>query len=375
MAGEWDGGEDEGWDEPCIVTRDVSPEAFMEELCTNAGGYPRFFRSLMWHYIGWWLAVVAVPGFFLDHHKCEAKQPLYAWFLYSCVIAAMLVMVVLMEISLVQRLGLFQGGSLTSMMYDSRWQVPLLGTVLWKLDAYTDVVFIFIARDCGSSLWWASLATFIFGVVFGQMLFNVCFACTDCDHELPSSFGFVLLDFKLVNAAVRGALTFDPDVSHLPVGRPVTLRTASNMVGIEKFIGDIAQVCIQILFLGSAKYTHGFVFFSVGVGILNGCFSLSNVIKNCVQEEWAAQARTVQQGTALKGLTETSSSSPGAGASRNTARPPVPERIGRTSAAGTGRLSAAVRGTTTMALSGGGTGAGGGLGGGNDDNSLVMDLL
>jgi len=372
MAGEWDAGEEEewgeGWDEPCVVTRDVSPEAFMEELCTNAGGYPRFFRSLMWHYVGWWVAVVAVPGFFLDHHRCEAKQPLYAWFLYSCVVAAMLVMVVLMELSLVQRLGLFQAGSLTSMAFDARWQVPLLGTVLWKLDSYTDVVFIFIARDCGSSLWWASLATFIFGVVFGQLLFNTCFACTDCDHELPGSFGFVLLDFKLVNAAVRGALPFDPDVSHLPVGRPVTLRTASNMVGIEKFIGDIAQVCIQILFLGSMNNTHGFVIFSVVVGILNGGFSLSNVIKNCVQEEWAAQARIVEQGTALKGISEMSASPPGTGASRHTARPPVPERIGgRNSAAGAGRLSAAVRGTTTMALSGGG--------GGNDDNTLVMDLL
>merc|ERR1740121_3369573 len=178
-----------------------------------------------------------------------------------------------MELSLVQRLGLFQAGDIQRILSDVRWQVPLLGTVLWKLDSYTDVVFIFIARDCGSSLWWASAATFIFGVVFGQMTFNVCFACTDCDHELPASFGFVLLDFKLVNAAVRGALNFDPDVSHLPVGRPVTLRTASNLVGVEKLIGDIAQVCIQILFLGSANYAHGFVYFSV-FGVLNGAFSL-----------------------------------------------------------------------------------------------------
>merc|ERR1711920_151856 len=174
------------------------------------------------------------------------------------------------EFSLVTRLGALHTGSFADIFSDALWRVPLLGTLLWKLDTYTDVGFILIARDCGSSLWWASLATFIFGVVFGQMLFNVCFACTDCDHELPASFGFVLLDFKLVNAAVRDALPFDPDISHLPVGRPVTLRTASNLVGVEKLVGDIAQVCIQILFISTAKYAHSFVYFSICVGVLNG---------------------------------------------------------------------------------------------------------
>ena len=29
------------------------------------------------------------------------------------------------------------------------------------------------------------------------MIFNTCFACSDCDGELPASFGFVLLDFKV----------------------------------------------------------------------------------------------------------------------------------------------------------------------------------
>ena len=29
-----------------------------------------------------------------------------------------------------------------------------------------------------------------------EMIFNTCFACSDCDGELPESLGFVLLDFK-----------------------------------------------------------------------------------------------------------------------------------------------------------------------------------
>lgn len=242
---------------------------------------------------------MAVPALFLDHHRCEVRLPYFAWFLYSATLLAMLAMAVLLELSVVQRLGLLRAGELFEACADKRWQLALVGTVLWKLDSYTDVAFIFIARDCGSSLWWASLATFVFGVVFCQLLFNMCFACTDCDHELPSSFGFVLLDFKLVNAAVRDVLPFDPDASHLPVARPVTLRTTSHLIGMEKAVGDIAQVCIQSLFLINAKMPHGFVIFSVLVGVLHGAMSLFLVLRECVQDEVSLQAHGIQQGTAL----------------------------------------------------------------------------
>lgn len=298
----------EGWDQPRVVSRDVSPEAFMEELCTAAGGYGRFFRTLMLHYLGWWVALVAVPAVFLDHHRCEVRLPYFAWVLYTATLFAMLTMAVLLELSMVQRLGLLKAGELIDVCSERRWRLPLLSTVLWKLDAYTDVAFIFIAKDCGSSLWWASLATFFFGVVFGQLLFNMCFACTDCDHELPSSFGFMLLDFKLVNAAVRHVLPFDPDASHLPVARPVTLRTTSNLIGMEKVVGDIAQVSIQVVFLHNTKMPHGFVVFSVLVGILHGALSLGLVLRECVQDEWALQAPSLQSGTALLPGTHVASS-------------------------------------------------------------------
>merc|ERR1719327_2505232 len=101
-----------------------------------------------------------------------------------CCVFGMLIMAVLMELTVVQRLGLLKAGEISQLIYERRWKIPLIGTVLWKLDAYTDVVFIFIAKDCGSYLWWASLATFTFGVIFGQLLFNTCFACSDCDREL-----------------------------------------------------------------------------------------------------------------------------------------------------------------------------------------------
>jgi hypothetical protein len=259
----------------------------------------------MLHYFGWWVAVVAAPAIFLDHHRCETKLSYLAWLLYSATLLAMVVMTVLLELSVIQRLGLLRPSDMACLVTERRWQLPLLQTSLWKLDSYTDVVFIFIARDCGSSLWWASLATFVFGVVFGQLLFNTCFACTDCDRELPTSFGFVLLDFKLVNSAVRHVLPFDPDASDLPVGRPVTLRTASNLIGFSKVVGDIAQVAIQSGFLYNAKAPNVFVTFSIVCGILHGSIALFTTVRGCFQEVWNAQAEGVQMGTALMPVPKT----------------------------------------------------------------------
>ncbi|CAK9111292.1 unnamed protein product [Durusdinium trenchii] len=290
--------------------REVSSKAFMDELCSDVGGYRAFLRRLALQYFGWWVAIAGVPAVFLDHHRCESSMPYLAWCLYGGTVLAMLVMAVLMELTIVQRLGLLKAGEL-HVLQERRWRRPLASTVLWKLDSYTDMAFVFIARDCGSSLWWASLASIIFCTVFCQMLFNTCFACSDCDGELPESFGFVLLDFKLVNTAVRSVLPFDPDASDLPVAKPVTLKSSANLVGLEKVVGDVAQVCIQSLFLMSASAPHGFVIFSVIVGALNGCLSIALIAQDALQEESAVQARCarswevdreLEQGTVLAAL-------------------------------------------------------------------------
>lgn len=272
----------------------------MEELCTDSGGYARFFRGLALQHFGWYAAIVAVPVFFLDHHRCESSQPFSAWLLYILVVMAMIVLSVLTELSTVQRLGLLGQNDVQNLLHDARWQLPLLGSVLWKLDTYTDVVFIFIALDCGSSLWWASLATFVFAIAFCQLLLNMCFACTDCDHELPRSFGFVMLDFKFVNAAVRHVMPFDPDASDLPVAKPVTVRTSSHLIAMEKIVGDVAQISIQSVFLGTAQYAHAFVYFSICVGLAHGSLSLVLLIRDCVEEGRAMQSQNLMQNTALR---------------------------------------------------------------------------
>ncbi|CAK9111289.1 unnamed protein product [Durusdinium trenchii] len=260
--------------------REVSSKAFMDELCSDVGGYRAFLRRLALQYFGWWVAIAGVPAVFLDHHRCESSMPYLAWCLYGGTVLAMLVMAVLMELTIVQRLGLLKAGEL-HVLQERRWRRPLASTVLWKLDSYTDMAFVFIARDCGSSLWWASLASIIFCTVFCQMLFNTCFACSDCDGELPESFGFVLLDFK---------------------AKPVTLKSSANLVGLEKVVGDVAQVCIQSLFLMSASAPHGFVIFSVIVGALNGCLSIALIAQDALQEESAVQDRELEQGTVLAAL-------------------------------------------------------------------------
>jgi len=272
----------------------------MEELCNNSGGYTRFFRALLFQYFTWYIGILCVPAVFWDHHRCEVRQPWAAWLLYAGVILAMAAFAVLSELSTLQKMGLLQGREVTSMHQDRRWRIPLALTLLWKLDTYTDVAFIFVARDCGSTLWWASLATVIFGIVFCQLILNLCFACTDCDHELPPSFGFVMLDFKLVNAAIHQILPFDPDVTHLPVARPVTLNSAAHLVGVQKLVGDVAQVSIQGLFLGYAQYSHGFVHFSILVSALHGGLTLLTVLGECVQDERKLQCQSLHQGVALK---------------------------------------------------------------------------
>lgn len=271
----------------------------MEELCARTGGYGRFFRTLVILYVGWWVAVGLVLFFLLDHHRCEAQLPALAWLLYSAVVVAMLVLTVLLELAMIQRIGLLKAASFLELFSERRWQIPLISTVLWKLDAYMDVAFIFVARDCGSSLWQASFATVIFAVLLGQLLLNSFFAFTDCDHELPASLGFFMLDFKLMNTAVRAILPFDPDSSLLPVARPVTLRTARRLVGLEKVVSDIAQVSIQIVYLENAPVAQTFVLLSVLVGILHGSFSVFMVVQECVQDERVDQARRAELCTAL----------------------------------------------------------------------------
>lgn len=276
------------WDDRRLG-QETCPQAFIEELCAASGGYGKFFRRLLVQYLGWWAAVILVPTIFMDHHRCESNLPDLVWLLYAAVLVAMVSLAVLLELAVVQRLGLLAAGRISEILSIRRWQVALLSTVMWKLDSYLDVVFMFIARDCGSSLWLASFATFMFAVVFGQLLLNTFFAFTDCDHQLPSSFGFMLLDFKLVNTAVQGILPFDPDFSHLPVQRPVTLRITRRFTGIEKLVSDIAQVSIQIAFLRANQPTPNFVKVSVLSGLAHGIFSLYIIIRGYVQDELAVQ--------------------------------------------------------------------------------------
>lgn len=187
------------------------------------------------------------------------------------------------------------------------------------------------------------MATFIFGVVFGQLLFNTCFACSDCDHELPASFGFFVLDFKLVNAAVKHVLPFDPDASHSPFPKAVTLRTTGHLVSMEKIVSDIAQVSIQIIFLHTTPLPHTFVAFSVLVGIANGIFSLGLVFRDCVQDEWTNVHGHGMAGGALVASTQLTSMNDTVlemGSTTSSGAGPPSATIGRGGAGDRGRMAA-----------------------------------
>lgn len=88
------------------------------------------------------------------------------------------------------------------------------------------------------------------------------------------------------------------------------------------------EVSIQVLFLHNAKIPHGFVIFSVLVGVVHGTLSLCLVLRECVQDEWAVQ--DLQQGTALlpgvqlsAGTMQLSSVAPASSTLGGSSMPPV----------------------------------------------------
>mmetsp|Transcript_109620 Transcript_109620/g.234248 ORF Transcript_109620/g.234248 Transcript_109620/m.234248 type:complete len:146 (-) Transcript_109620:49-486(-) len=113
---------------------------------------------------------------------------------------------------------------------------------------------------------------------------------------------------------------------------------------MEKVVGDIAQVSIQILFLHNHEMPHGFVIFSILVGILHGGLSLCMVLRECVQDEVAVQAQGLQTGTLLLppgqssplGSHSSSASSSRAvtDAQRGSSYPVQPAIVGRSSSSG-----------------------------------------
>ncbi|CAD7959473.1 unnamed protein product [Amoebophrya sp. A120] len=115
--------------------------------------------------------------------------------------------------------------------------ILVLKQMTWRLDMYCDILFVLIARNCGSYLWWASLAIFVFVNFLLQFVLQILFfACTDCDQQLPKSTGFFWLDFVVVNKAVL-----------------VQLRKTEIMVARQENLGSDSQPqTMQIIAAGSS---------------------------------------------------------------------------------------------------------------------------
>lgn len=90
----------------------------------------RFLRSLLFQHFGWWAAVTLVPSAFLDHHRCEKSMPYWGWGLYGATVLAMLLMALLLELTMLQRLGLLDE---LKALWEPKWRRPLASTVLWKV--------------------------------------------------------------------------------------------------------------------------------------------------------------------------------------------------------------------------------------------------
>ncbi|CAD7954199.1 unnamed protein product [Amoebophrya sp. A25] len=160
----------------------------------------------------------------------------------------------------------------------------LARTAVWRIDVYLDLIFIIVARNCGSNLWWPSLAVFVSVNFLLQIFLHLLFAFTDCDGQLPRCMGFVLFDFGLVNKAVRLRLPFNYDSIAAGIGGPgsgmLTPQKVSHCIMVEKcFLGDVGQILIQTKFLLDVTTpNNGFVYLSVFCSYLSLLLNLLQLV-------------------------------------------------------------------------------------------------
>jgi len=227
--------------------------------------------------------VVLTPLVFINSHRCRG----FAIFAYlsHCVMLIAGVVQLRWEIG-VARVVISQvdslpvTASLTTLLEEHpELTLPLVQQVVAKLDLYTDVVFLLVAFDCGSSVWWAAGASLACWLVL-SCLFNVWLSATDCAGELSKGFGFLLLDFKIVNGAI---LTSLPDLDQAAsdpqqafARESLTPGSVATLVAMERSLAlAIPQVAVQCYFLSEwgdgSRGVVGFVVFSILVSLLYLC--------------------------------------------------------------------------------------------------------
>eukprot|EP00397_Hematodinium_sp_SG-2012_P014549 GEMP01014793.1.p1 GENE.GEMP01014793.1~~GEMP01014793.1.p1 ORF type:complete len:337 (+),score=69.13 GEMP01014793.1:280-1290(+) len=276
-------------------TASLSPRAYMDNLCVRCGGYDSFFWKLFGHYIALWVVVIVAPLATMEHHTCQEVKIL-SW--VSHVVFA-----------LFQAWSLRHEWRLSQQLVSYPQKLPkwhdawLSRTLLWRINIYLDVVFIFIARDCGSSLWVAALVCFVVSNVVGQLLLHSCFAMSDCDHQLPHSFGFVLFDFLLVNSVVRQQMPALEDSTLAgPFSRTWTLRGVDRCIQFEKSaLSDVVQAGIQLMFLNSDEGTLSWlVILSVSVSLLHAMVTIASIAMEICGEVKAGRKRSIDVESRLK---------------------------------------------------------------------------
>jgi len=207
----------------------------------------------------------------------------------------------------------------------------LFHTLIWKISVYFDVVFIFIAMNCGSYLWYAGLFSFLFITIGLQCTLHPLCARTDCDKQLPKNLGFLCYDFLLINKAAKLRLPFDYDTlaaitsgsgdstgeSVGPAGLVnarngtftpqgvISPSTVSTVIIFEKtFLVDLLQLMIQGMFLSDTSSPNNYmVYLSVFLGGINLVLNLSLLLYLAMKNRRSAAYAKEQQKIRLHELT------------------------------------------------------------------------
>lgn len=159
--------------------------------------YKQLLSQLQLLLLLWWISALLIPSALVDGHKCSSVSwPLgqLSLLLGASAVAAS----VRAELWVVSRLA----GEASSFW---RWPVvpralrrQTILQLLFRANLFTDVLFVHIARDCGSPLWWAGSASLVAFFVLSFGVAGMCFAASDCDGNFPANYGFVLLDFGIL---------------------------------------------------------------------------------------------------------------------------------------------------------------------------------
>ncbi|CAK0847620.1 unnamed protein product [Prorocentrum cordatum] len=162
---------------------EVPDIAITDIIVTSRGVHAVLLGSVVMH----WLFVASVP--FVFSPSCHAGAPAKAHLGFMCI--AFLCLFTQIWVAAFTKYGY-----LMLIHAPQQFGFSLLLSFLGNFDAYSDIIFVAMARDCGSKLWMPAAAIYVVGVVCAQALPGI--ALLAAKHNIPAALKLTELNVLLV---------------------------------------------------------------------------------------------------------------------------------------------------------------------------------